>query len=65
MTSTATQLARLDASVGSPPVSRADRLRVLDGYCAAFARAPMGRRELAARIARASAAKRGPAGRPR
>ena len=61
----ARDLARLDASVGSPPVSRADRLRVLDGYYASFERAALGRRAFARRVARASARKRGPGGRPR
>lgn len=61
----AKDLARLDASVGSPPVTRADRLRVLRGYLAAFERAPVAFSDFARWVAGASARKRGPAGRPR
>jgi len=61
----ARDLARLDASVGSPPVSRADRRRVLAGYFAAWARAPVDLDAFARRVARESARKRRPTGRPR
>ena len=61
----ARDLARLDASLGSPPVSRADRLRVLRGYFAAWERAPVSRGDFARRVAFASARKRAPSGRPR
>jgi tRNA A-37 threonylcarbamoyl transferase component Bud32 len=54
----ARDLARLDASLPSSAVSRADRLRVLRGYFAAFERLPVDRATFAARVARASAAKR-------
>lgn len=60
----ARDLARLDASVGSA-VSRTDRWRVLCGYDASFARPGLPRRVLARLVARASARKRGPTGRPR
>ena len=60
----ARDVARLDASVGSPPVSRADRLRVLDGYYASFERPALDRAAFARRVARASARKRGPGGAP-
>ncbi len=61
----AKDLARLDASVGSPPVTRADRLRVLRGYFAAFERLPVDRKTFARRVREWSAAKRGPTGAPR
>ncbi|MCC7138687.1 MAG: hypothetical protein IT460_09710 [Planctomycetes bacterium] len=57
-------LARLDASAG-PAVSRADRVRVLRGYLAAFERAPVRLADAARRVARASVRKRGPSGAPR
>lgn len=60
----ARDLARLDASVG-PAVSRADRHRVLRGYGASFERPGLPLAELARLVARASARKRGPTGRPR
>ncbi|MFO0932903.1 MAG: lipopolysaccharide kinase InaA family protein [Planctomycetota bacterium] len=60
----ARDLARLDASVGAV-VSRADRHRVLLGYVAAFERPGLPTATLARLVARASARKRGPTGRPR
>jgi tRNA A-37 threonylcarbamoyl transferase component Bud32 len=54
----ARDLARLDASVPASVVSRADRVRVLRGYYAAFERAPTPLEGFARRVERASAAKR-------
>ena len=60
----AVQGVRLDASVG-PLVSRADRLRVLVGYYAAFATPRVRLSTMAAWIARRSASKRARTGVPR
>ena len=61
----ARDLARLDASLSAPFVSRTDRVRVLRGYYATFARPKMPLAEFARRVAFASARKRAPSGRPR
>jgi hypothetical protein len=61
----ARDLSRLDASVGPPRVSRADRLRVLRGYLAAWARMPMDLETFLGWIAADRARKVGPTGKPR
>jgi tRNA A-37 threonylcarbamoyl transferase component Bud32 len=61
----ARDLARLDASVGAPFVSRADRRRVLSGYLAAWTRPPVEPEAFAAWVRADRARKVGPSGRPR
>ena len=61
----ARDLARLDASLSPTDASRTDRLRVLRGYWAGFARPPVALAAFARRVAAASARKRGPTGAPR
>jgi tRNA A-37 threonylcarbamoyl transferase component Bud32 len=54
----ARDVARLDASLSSAAVSRADRMRVLRGYFSAFERLPVDLATFARKVSRASGAKR-------